>query len=44
MKEEQETKKEWAAPEIVHLDVDKTAGGGSNTSPETAFMGFMGYS
>jgi len=25
MKEEQETKKEWAAPEIVDLDVDKTS-------------------
>ena len=27
MNEEQETKKEWAAPEIVDLDVDKTGSG-----------------
>jgi len=25
MNEEQETKKEWAAPEIVDLDMDKTS-------------------
>ncbi len=38
MDEEQETGKKWVTPEIIDLDVDKTAGGPStNVAEDTVF-------
>ncbi len=41
MNEELETKKEWATPEIVDLDVDRTAGGTLKGGTEKTWVGYV---
>jgi len=41
MNEELETKKEWITPEIVDLDVEKTAGGALTGGVEATWPGYV---